>query len=121
MPGRALVVDDSATMRDILSMWLTALGWEVAAAPDGPSALTAALLERPDLLITDKNMPGMSGIDLVEHVRAASLALHVLVISADTSVETLAAALAAGADDCLAKPLTFDTLSERLDRLPEAA
>ena len=115
------MVDDSPTMCDVLGLWLDALGWTSSAAGDAPSALEQARAGNPDLIITDQCMPGMTGVELVSALRAAGCSAHVLVLSADASVETLAQALLAGADDYLVKPLTFEQLAERLPAARAAA
>src|SRR5260370_34783615 len=64
-----LVVDDSTTMRQMVAFTLTSAGHEVVEAPDGNKALAVAKQRKFDLVITDVNMPGMNGIDLVQNLR----------------------------------------------------
>lgn len=115
MAGSALVVDDSATMRHVLGAWLSVLGWDVHTAEDGASALEQLSRVGPALLVTDNSMPGMTGLELVAHVRAGDLPTpRILMVSADATVETMTAALLAGVDEYLTKPVTLDCLSDKL-------
>src|SRR6266850_8019718 len=68
--AQILVVDDSTTMRQMVTFTLTSAGHEVVEAPDGNKALAVAKQRKFDLVITDVNMPGMNGIDLVQSLRA---------------------------------------------------
>jgi CheY-like chemotaxis protein len=70
VPARILVVDDSPEVREYLEVMLQAVGYTAIAAPDGRAALDLVRSQRPDLIITDVSMPGMSGFELLEHLRS---------------------------------------------------
>jgi len=114
---RALVIDDSDTIRRIVRQTLEArLGLAVTEAADGDEALALLGADEPfDLLVTDLNMPGVSGAKLVGRLRAAAPEAPVLVVSVEGAVETtVAEILAAGADAFLEKPFALSTLEERV-------
>jgi two-component system chemotaxis response regulator CheY len=120
----ALVVDDSAVIRHIANKALRAAGWEVQVAADGAAGL-AALESMPacDLLLTDWHMPVLDGIDLVRKVRSHERfsALRIVMVSSDAVLESLEAALAAGANDFVMKPFTTESLTERIDEVMRAS
>src|ERR1043165_8427085 len=68
-PGRILVVEDNVDSRDLLAKLLGMSGYDVCSASDGESGFDAALQQRPDLIITDINMPRMDGIALLKKIR----------------------------------------------------
>ncbi len=114
---RALVVDDSRAMRAILSQFLKAEGFEVSEAGDGDEALRR--LEdagRVDVVLVDWNMPGMDGLTLVRTVRADPrfAAIRILMVTTETDVSLIQAALDAGANEYLMKPFVTDALREKL-------
>ena len=119
---RVLITDDSASMRHVLSLWFLALGWDVHTAEDGQDALRVLDQTGPDLLVTDNAMPGMSGLELIAAVREQRAeGPQILMITADSTVETLTAAMDAGADEYLVKPVTLDRLEGTLGALGHAA
>jgi two-component system, response regulator, stage 0 sporulation protein F len=112
LPPAILLVDDEPDIRFILSRVVEHIadGYEVIAVDTGAAAL-AVLNARPILLlITDYNMPGMNGLELLEAAKAASPTTLVAVITAFVTPELEKRALAAGADYYLPKPLAFDRL-----------
>ena len=116
--GRILVVEDNDDSREILAKLLRMSGYEVSSAPDGESAYAAAISERPDLIITDINMPGMDGIDLLKKVRLQSLldGTAILVVTAFGG-EAAREAMEAGADAAAAKPFDFEAFIETVQDL----
>lgn len=119
---KILIVDDFSTMRRIIKNLLRDLGFNnTEEADDGKTALP--MLERGgyDLLITDWNMPGMQGIDLLKAVRAdADLAsLPVLMVTAEQKKEQIVEAAQAGVNGYIVKPFTAATLKEKLDKVFE--
>ncbi|HEY4465337.1 MAG TPA: ATP-binding protein [Streptosporangiaceae bacterium] len=116
-----LVVEDhpdlNKLVRDVLSP-----GCRTVAAFDGEEGLRTALKLRPDLIICDVMMPGMSGIDLVRSVRSAAdtAATPILVISARAAEDTRVTVLEAGANDYVAKPFSLPELRVRADNLIRA-
>ena len=125
---RILVVDDFATMRRIIRNLLQDLGFStIAEADDGNTAWPMLQNGSYDLLITDWNMPGMPGLDLLKAVRAdARLAkLPVLMLTAEAKREQIVEAAQAGVNGYVIKPFTAETLKAKLEKilaaLPPAA
>ncbi len=105
---RILVADDSATNRLILQQFLGQMGAEVAVATDGVEAVGRLERERFDLLVVDIEMPRMSGLDLIKHLRGVTGPLSflpILAVTAHTDAVQHAAILAAGAQITLVKPI----------------
>jgi two-component system, NtrC family, response regulator AtoC len=106
--SRVLVVDDEANARRVLEILLRKLGCEVFSAPDGQSALEL-LHEGPmDLLITDLNMPGISGLELLTALRSNGHTFPVIVVTAYGTVENAVAAMKLGAFDFIIRPLDVE-------------
>jgi two-component system chemotaxis response regulator CheY len=115
-----LVVDDFSTMRRIVKNLLHDLGYpNVTEADDGKTALPMLQGGSFDFLISDWNMPGMSGLDLIKAVRAdAKLAkLPVLMLTAEAKREQIIEAAQAGVNGYVIKPFTAETLKEKLDKI----
>lgn len=115
-----LVVDDFSTMRRIIKNLLNDLGYQnVSEADDGKTALPILQQGGIDFLITDWNMPGMAGLDLLKAVRAdAKLAkLPVLMLTAEAKREQIVEAAAAGVNGYVIKPFTAETLKEKLQKI----
>jgi two-component system chemotaxis response regulator CheY len=118
-----LVVDDFSTMRRIIKNLLNDLGYaNVAEADDGSTALPMLQTGNYDFLITDWNMPGMPGLDLLKAVRAdPKLAkLPVLMLTAEAKREQIIEAAQAGVNGYVIKPFTAVTLKEKIDKILEA-
>ena len=114
-PARILIADDNADMRDYLSRLLRPQ-YAVSTAPDGASALRAALESPPDLVLTDAMMPVLDGFGLLRALRAdpRTAAIPVIVLSARAGDEARVDGLAAGADDYLVKPFAAKELVARV-------
>ena len=115
-----LVVDDYSTMRRIVKNLLHDLGYaNVTEADDGKTALPLLQNGSFDFLITDWNMPGMAGLDLLKAVRAdAKLAkLPVLMLTAEAKREQIIEAAQAGVSGYVIKPFTAATLKEKIDKI----
>lgn len=121
---KILVVDDFSTMRRIVRNLLVELGFSsplIHEADDGANAL-AMLRSMPfDMVITDWNMPNMSGIELLRAIRAeaALRALPVLMVTAENNRDQIIAAAQAGVSGYVVKPFTAVTLEEKLTRIFE--
>ncbi len=104
---RALVVEDSRTIASIVKHFLQREGFEVLIAADGIVGLDTARRERPRLIVTDVNMPGMGGLDMVRALRgdARTHDMTIFMLTSDDSVEGEQQARAAGADDYILKPV----------------
>jgi two-component system chemotaxis response regulator CheY len=117
---RALVIDDSKTMRRIVSRILVGLGYEVVEAADGQQALDAMVEgPLPDLACVDWNMPVMDGLTYVTQVRAnpAWRGVTLMMVTTESEHGQIVRALAAGAHEYLIKPFTPDALKDKLDLL----
>ncbi len=117
---RALIVDDSRTMRTILGRIVAGLGFEVDQAGDGKQALAAlAAGPLPELMLTDWNMPEMTGYELVCAVRAvpAYAALKIVMVTTETEAAQVASALDAGANEYVMKPFTPEIILDKLRML----
>ena len=115
-----LVVDDFSTMRRIIKNLLIDLGYpNVEEADDGKTALPMLQTGNFDFLITDWNMPGMPGLDLIKAVRAdGKLAkMPVLMLTAEAKREQIIEAAQAGVNGYVIKPFTAETLKEKLDKI----
>ncbi|MFT3905003.1 MAG: chemotaxis response regulator CheY [Steroidobacteraceae bacterium] len=115
-----LVVDDFSTMRRIIKNLLHDLGYaNVTEADDGKTALPMLKNGNFDFLITDWNMPGMAGLDLLKEVRAdARLAkMPVLMLTAEAKREQIVEAAQAGVSGYVIKPFTATTLKEKIDKI----
>jgi two-component system chemotaxis response regulator CheY len=115
-----LVVDDFATMRRIIRNLLKELGFSnVDEAEDGISALQKLRAERFDFVVSDWNMPNMTGIDLLRNIRADEQlkSLPVLMVTAEAKKENIIAAAQAGASGYVVKPFTAATLDEKLKKV----
>jgi two-component system response regulator PrrA len=115
--GLVLVVEDDDTVRAALQRGLAVHGFDVGAVADAEGALPAIAARRPDVLVVDVGLPGLSGIELCERLRQLSVDLPVLILSARDRVGDRVAGLAAGADDYLVKPFDLEELALRLRAL----
>lgn len=114
---KILVVDDLFTMRDLMSKSLNQLGFfNIQQATDGDMALQLLLKEKFDLLITDWQMPNMSGIDLIKAVRANEKlkSIKILMVTIQSEKDQIAEAISAGVDGYLLKPFTLKILEDNL-------
>jgi DNA-binding response OmpR family regulator len=110
---RVLVVDDELTMREFLEMGLGYEGFDVRTAADGTAGLETARSWSPDLVILDRMLPGMDGLEICRRLRAAG-DVGVLMLSARGDVDDRIEGFDAGADDYLPKPFTFKELLARV-------
>lgn len=117
---KILIVDDFSTMRRIIKNLLRDLGFNnTAEADDGNTALPMLQSTSFDFLITDWNMPGMTGIELLKSVRAdAKLAtLPVLMVTAEAKREQIVEAAQAGVNGYVVKPFTAGALKEKIEKI----
>ena len=120
LPMVALIVDDDPVTRSILRRILDSAGFAVLEADDGREALEC--LQRTDtinLALVDWNMPNISGCEFVRAIRATPAYSHLplMVVTTESEIEQIAEALAAGADEYVMKPVTRDTVLEKLQLL----
>jgi two-component system chemotaxis response regulator CheY len=121
MTRKALIVDDSKTIRMVLRKILRELGYEVCEAVDGKDALKVIEAEKAavTLVLTDWNMPVMNGLDLVKNLRQNPelTSLKVIMVTTETEVDHIESALEAGANEYVMKPFTKDILREKLEQV----
>lgn len=119
---KILIVDDFSTMRRIIKNLLRDLGFtNTDEADDGQTALPKLEAGGFDFLVTDWNMPGMQGIDLLKAVRANPdlKELPVLMVTAESKREQIVEAAQAGVNGYVVKPFTAGTLKEKIDKIFE--
>jgi DNA-binding response OmpR family regulator len=116
VPQTILIVDDEQGWRQLLQQILEAQGYRVEAASDGEEALAMALTSPPSLVLLDRLMPGMDGLELCgllrRHERTQDVPIVMLTVRQDTASKV--GALEAGADDYVTKPCDFDELLARV-------
>ncbi len=119
---KILIVDDFSTMRRIIKNLLRDLGFtNIAEADDGSTALPMLRNGDFDFLVTDWNMPGMSGFDLLKAVRADEKlkTLPILMVTAEAKRDQIIAAAQAGVNGYIVKPFTAAVLKEKIDKIFE--
>ena len=115
-----LVVDDFSTMRRIVRNLLKELGFQhVDEAEDGAEALQKLKRESFDFVVSDWNMPNMSGIELLKAIRGDQKLKHlpVLLVTAEAKRENIIEAAHEGANGFVVKPFTANTLEEKLNKI----
>lgn len=119
---KILIVDDFSTMRRIIKNLLRDLGFtNTVEADDGLTAIPILNSGSIDFLVTDWNMPGMTGIDLLRHVRADEKlrSLPVLMVTAEAKREQIIEAAQAGVNGYVVKPFTAQALKEKIEKIFE--
>jgi len=119
---KILIVDDFSTMRRIVKNLLNDLGFTITSeAEDGNSALAHLRAAPCDLVITDWNMPGMTGIELLKEIRTDPKLAHlpVLMVTAEAKREQIIEAAQSGVNGYIIKPFTAVTLQEKLQKIFE--
>lgn len=117
MYERVLVIDDSQDIRDFLvENILRPKGFEVYAASDGLMGLELAIAKEPDLMITDQQMPGLTGLQLLQKLRDRNIDIPAILITGEGSEDTAVRAFRLGIKDYIIKPIDADELSESVDK-----
>jgi two-component system chemotaxis response regulator CheY len=117
MSLRVLVADDSSTMRKIIIRSLLAVGAPGATeAADGAEAVALFKPGAFDLVLTDWNMPGKSGLEVVQEIRAQDANVPIIMVTTEAEKGRVMQAIQAGVSDYLVKPFTADTLREKLEK-----
>lgn len=117
---KILVVDDFATMRRIVKNILVQLGYKnIVEADDGTTAVEILKQEKVDMIISDWNMPKMTGLELLKHVRAdADLAnIPFLMVTAEAQQDNIILAVKAKVSQYIVKPFTAETLGEKINKI----
>ena len=111
---RILLIEDSLSLRNSLSLGLEKLGYSVDTAGTGSEGLSMALLGSYEIIILDMMLPELDGMTILKTLRKRHLETKVIILSARSESEDKVAGLLAGADDYLSKPFSFDELTARL-------
>ncbi len=117
---KVLVVDDFATMRKIIRNVLKQIGFEnIAEAEDGVAAMQILKREKVGLVVTDWNMPNMTGLELLQNIRQNSQCanLPVLMVTAEGMKENVLEAVKAGVNNYVVKPFTAEVLQEKIEAI----
>jgi len=105
-----LIVEDEAKMRRLLELQLGEEGFSVHSAADAEAGLQLLVREKPDLVVTDLRLPGMSGLEFLQAVKRVNAALPVVMMTAHGTVEAAVEAMKIGASDFVTKPFSLDEL-----------
>jgi DNA-binding NtrC family response regulator len=116
---RILVVDDEPAQRELISGFLKKQGFDVSSAENGVKAVELFRQDSIDLVLTDQKMPHMSGLDLLQAVRAINPEAPVILMTAFGSIEAAVSAIQGGATDYLTKPLNLDELLYRIRQVTD--
>ncbi len=117
---KILVVDDMATMRRIIKGLLEQLGFKnIDEAEDGKVALQKLKTGKYDFVVTDWNMPNMTGLELVQEIRRDPELKHlpVLMVTAEAKKENVLLAIKAGVNNYIVKPFTAEVLKEKIEKI----
>ena len=117
---KILLVDDFATMRKVIKNLLKQTGYNnISEAEDGLEALKTLKSEKVDFIISDWNMPNMTGLELLKAVRAESAikGLPFLMVTAEGLQENVVAAVKAGVSNYIVKPFTAEVLNEKIEKI----
>ncbi|WP_434723994.1 response regulator transcription factor [Mesorhizobium sp. RIZ17] len=109
-----LVVDDEPPIRKLLRVGLGSQGYTVSEAPNAKAAIELMQIERPDLILLDLGLPGMTGLELLGKWRADGLDVPVVILSSRTDEAGIVSALELGADDYVTKPFGMNELIARI-------
>jgi two-component system, chemotaxis family, chemotaxis protein CheY len=119
---KILIVDDFATMRKVIRNLLKQLGYEnIAEAEDGVIALRTLRSQKIDLVVSDWNMPNMTGLELLKAVRTDEelKATPFLMVTAEALQDNVIAAVKAGVSNYIVKPFTAEVLNDKISKILE--
>ncbi len=114
--AKILVIDDEADVRNVLRDVLSAAGYIIVTASDGREALPLTLKDKPDLILSDIRMPKLDGLTLCKALRVnpETKSIPVIMLTSYNTSEQMEAAMTAGADDFLTKPLNMEEVKIRV-------
>lgn len=119
---RVLLADDSGTMRTIIRRSLESLGvTTIVEAADGAQATTQFQPGAFDLVLTDWNMPGKTGVEVARSIRGIDKKIPIVMITTEAEKTRVLEAIQAGVSDYLVKPFTTDKLKEKLEKFVQPA
>ena len=118
---RILVIEDELQLARHITRALLRSGHEANAVHDGAGGLHAALVQQPDLIVLDLNLPGMDGLGVLAQLKEKRSLARVLILTARSDVASRIQGLKSGADDYLAKPFAMEELLARVDALGRRA
>ena len=114
---KVLVADDSSTMRKIIIRSLQATGiTDITEASDGSEAVALFKPGEFDMVLTDWNMPGLSGLEVLQRIRTQDTKVPVIMVTTEAEKSRVLQAIQAGVTDYLVKPFTADTFREKLEK-----
>ncbi|WP_277501615.1 MULTISPECIES: response regulator transcription factor [unclassified Nocardioides] len=116
-PLRVLVVDDEVNLAELVSMALRYEGFETRMAHTGSTAVAAARVMDPDVVVLDMMLPDFDGLEVLRRMRSTDAAVPVLFLTARDAVEDRVAGLTAGGDDYVTKPFSLEEVVARLRAL----
>lgn len=116
---RILMADDEANIINMAGTVLTDAGYEVITAPNGLDAFEKAVSERPDLIILDRNMPGMDGIDVCKKIRGTKgiSGIPIVFLTGREDEKEILEGLRCGAEDYITKPFNINEFRKRIDEI----
>jgi len=119
MPSKILLIDDEVNITTMAGEALKQQGYEVVTASDGASGLKTAIAEKPDLIVLDRNMPGMDGIEVCRKIRETEslMGVPVIFVTAKDEKREILDGLAEGANDYITKPFNIEELKESVKNL----
>jgi signal transduction histidine kinase/FixJ family two-component response regulator len=115
-PARVLVVDDERAVVDVLQEFLASQGYEMSVASSGEEAVRNIPSVRPDVILTDINLPGLSGLEVVRFAKSVDPEIAVIVVTGHASASTAIEALREGAYDYITKPFELDDVHKIVER-----
>jgi signal transduction histidine kinase len=115
-PGRVLVVDDEPTVVDVFVDLLAPVGYEISTARSGDEAVAIIPVFKPDVILTDINLPGRSGLDVMRFAKTVDPEVAVIVVTGHASASNAIEALRQGAHDYLTKPFELDHVLQVVER-----
>ena len=119
MSESILLVDDEEGIRKVLGITLADAGYRVTTAADGEEAMRRFAEERPDIVLTDIKMPGMSGLELLESIKSRDSEVEVIMLTGHGDMELAIQSLKRDATDFITKPINDDVLDIALGRARE--
>jgi len=116
---KILIVDDKITICQVLSEILEASGYKTAVAGSGEKGLEVFAREKPDFILTDLVMKGLSGVDFIREIRKDNPDIPIIILTAFGTISSAVEAMKAGADDYMTKPLNYDLLKLKISKILE--